>query len=455
VSPGLALVPALLVGLSLGGCRSRLQLSRGDASVVVGTAPQATTVGARALTELEPNGALGRPTVLDLSSADTLEVTGGLADEDDDDRFLVELPPAPEPPPPPLPNADGAVPPAAPPPPVSPRQLALEVTGGDKLATTLTATLVEGRPLGVSAGGPGEIHGLPNLAVTPGTRVLLTLHRTGRAIAAGASSAYKLSLRLGTLGPGDEREPNESASEATPLRPTHTSPEVAGLFGGAKDTDWFAVPLGVVGESTVVTVELEPPSASAGTITVHDGAGVRLASAKGRKGARFLLRHLSPTALATGSPAGAPMFFVSVKGDGPADREHRYLLRVRAEDAPSGEREPNDDAPHATALPEGTLSGFVPAGDVDVYRIPGHKAQPLTVTLASPARSDLVLEGSVAGQARWVKADAGRRGQPETLSLTPAADGDVFVRVTPKRGAETEDEPYRISVETTSVAPSP
>ena len=453
------LTALLASSLSLlgGGCRSRLQLSRGDASVVVTSAPQANTVGARALTELEPNGARGVPTVVALGATpgEPLEITGALGDEDDEDRFSVELGPAETPPPPaPPPASDGA--PAAPlPPPPPPVQLALELVPGDKLTTTLTAATPEGRVLGVATAGPGESSGLPNLAVTPGTRVLVTLHRNGHAVPAGPASSYKLVLRLGPLAPGDEREPNESAAEATPLGPAHTAPEVAGLFGGAKDVDWFSVPIGAAGESTAVSIELEPPAAMAGSLAVHDGGGGKLAAAKGRKGGRVVLRQLSPAALGAGSPAGAPVFFVAVRSESGADREHRYLLRIRSEDAPPGEREPNDDGAHSNPLGDGALLGFAPAGDVDVYRIGGRRGQPLTIALVTPPHADLVLEALPPGESRWVKADAGRRGQPETLSVTPAADGDVLVRVTAKRGAETQDEPYRITAETSSAPSTP
>jgi hypothetical protein len=281
--------------------------------------------------------------------------------------------------------------------------------------------------------------------------VLLTLRRSGRPAPAGPASAYKLVLRLGTLGPGDEREPNESAADATLLAAAHTAPEVAGFFGDARDVDWFVIPVGVVGESSVVLVELEPPVSSAASLTVRDGGGRPLAVAKGHKGGRLVLRQLSPTALAAGSPAGSPSFFVSVRADSGPDREHRYLLRVRAEDAPASEREPNDDATAATPLGDESLAGYAPAGDIDFYRVTGaRKGQQVVLTVTSPARADLVLEALPPGQTRWVKADAGRRGQAETVTMTPAADGDLLIRVTCRKGAETADEPYRIKVETAS-----
>jgi hypothetical protein len=447
-----ALTAALLVGAS--GCKSRVQLSRGDAAVVVTAAPTATPAGARALTELEPNGALGRPTALVFAGTDVLEVTGNLGDDDEEDRFTVDLP-APEAPPPALHVADGAAPPPpAPAPP--PRQLALELAPAEKLGTSLTVSTPEGRALAVAAAGPGEASGVPNLAVLPGARLLLSLRRTGHPVPGGPASAYRLVLRLGTLGPGDEREPNESAAEATPMAPAHTGPEVAGLFGTAKDVDWFVVPVGAVGEATVVSVEVEPPSGSVASVTVHDGGGRRVAGAKGRIGSRVVLRQLSPAALGAGSPAGPPVFFVAVRADNGPDREHRYLLRVRAEDAPASEREPNDDAATATPLVEDSISGYAPAGDVDVYRLTGaHRGQPITLTLVCPPRADLVIEASPPGAEHWSRADAGRRGQPETLIVTPAGDGDVLIRVTPKRAGETEDEPYRIKVQSASGAPAP
>ena len=348
----------------------------------------------------------------------------------------------------PAPAAD-----AAPAPPPAPRSLALTLTPGEQLAVTLSVANAEGRTLGSARAAVGQVHGLPNLAVTPGSPCLVTVRRVGRALPAGPASSYRLLVRLGALGAGDEREPNEAAGEATPLPPAHTGPEAAGFFAGTKDQDWFAIPIGAAAEATVISVELDPPPGITALLTVYDGSAAKVTSVRGRKGERVVLRQLGPAALARGALATAPAFFVAVSSEGGVDLERRYLLRVRAEDAPSSEREPNDDNPRATPLSaEAPLTGFVTAGDVDLYRVAVPGGQPLTLALAPPAKSDLILEALVPGQPRWAKADAGRRGHTETLALGPTPPGDVFVRVTAKRGGETGDEPYRITVGAVSAA---
>ncbi|HEY0708144.1 MAG TPA: hypothetical protein VGG33_15170, partial [Polyangia bacterium] len=111
------------------------------------------------------------------------------------------------------------------------------------------------------------------------------------------------------------------------------------------------------------------------------------------------------------------------------------------------EREPNDDTAHAHPLPDGETTGYLTPGDVDHFRFEGQTGRTVVVTLSPPGRTDVVLETLATGQARWTRVDAQRRGQPETLSLTPPAAGPILVKVGSKGDAQTGDEPYRILLE--------
>jgi hypothetical protein len=101
---------------------------------------------------------------------------------------------------------------------------------------------------------------------------------------------------------------------------------------------------------------------------------------------------------------------------------------------------------------EGVATGHLSAGDVDVFRLDGRKGQPFTITVAPPKRADLILEVLPPGDARWMRADTAKRGGNESLALTPAADGPIYVRISGKRDLDSEEESYRMMVDP-NVAP--
>jgi hypothetical protein len=293
---------------------------------------------------------------------------------------------------------------------------------------------------------------VPNLAVAPAQRLVVVIRRQGKP-ADPAGAPYTLTGQLSELGAADEREPNGSAAQATPTRPAHTAPEVAGLLGARDDVDWFRIPVGEASEGTAIGVTIEPPTDVAVGLAVHNQAGTRIQGARGRKGRPVSLRQLAPSIVASGGVAAGgaagqpPAFFLEVRSEGGEDRQHRYLLRVWSEESPNGEREPNDDTAHAFALPDGETNGFLMPGDVDHFRFEGQTGQNVVVTLSPASRNDLILEALAPGQPRWTRVDAQRRGQPESLSLTPGAAGPILVKVSGKGDMSTADEPYRILLE--------
>jgi hypothetical protein len=438
--------------------RSRPVLARGDAAVVLLAPPMPVPAGVSTVDEREPTAPGESPMTLALAAGPGLAVMGTLAEglpPDDEDLYILEVPGGPPVIDTLVPASDGGSPGDAGAP--ASRALAVEVTPSAGLATMLELRDQGGALLGSSAAAAGERHGLPNLAVRPGGRYQIAVRRNRpRKPAAAAptairpTGAYALILRETALGAGDEREPNDSLDSATALGPAHASPEVAGYFGTSKDRDHYRVPVGEASEFTTLSVFLTPPSALAGTLTVFDRAGVKVQSARGRPGERVVLRSLAPAALSPpGGPQGeGPFFFVGVQAEGGADLQHRYVLGVRSEPSPGGEREPNDQPVRATPAQPGGINGFLGPGDVDIFRfevVPGNE---LWLELTPPRRVDVVLEVLLPGAPRPQRSDAARRGQSESLRAVPTAAGAALIRVQGKRATDYDaEEPYTLTVE--------
>jgi hypothetical protein len=439
----------VLAGLALAGCKpSHQSLSRGDAAAVVLARPQqAASPGVTTLDEKEPNDPLAGPNYVPFTSG-ALVMRGTLTGVDED-TFDLQIPGAV-----PAAGGDAASAPADGGVPRITHRLAIDVTPGDGLASELAVRAESGALLAsCRPRGPGQRYGLPNLGVFAGERLVVQLTAAnGRPKT--SELPYTLGLRLLPLEGGEEREPNNAAAQATPLPPAHAAPEAAGYLGTSKDEDWFRVPLGAVAEGTVLAVELDPPGELAASLTVLDASERKVATASARRGQRVTLRNLAASALAR--PAGArsadggavePFFYAVVRAEGAGfDLEHRYLLRVRA-DAGSDvdEREPNDDPTRAGSLVAGAATGYLPPGDVDVFRVDAPAGAMVTADVVPPQRLDVVLELLARADGPWLRADAGRRGVPEHLEAV-AAGGQVLVRISPKKGDGVADDSYRLNV---------
>src|SRR5207253_10904173 len=117
-----------------------------------------------------------------------------------------------------------------------------------------------------------------------------------------------------------------------------------------------------VAEGSVLSADLEPVPGVAASLIVTDSVERKLTEARGRKDERVAVRNVR-------LPPGEPHVFLVVRADTGRNLDVRYNLRARA-DAPKagGELEPNDDAQHANPIADGTVTGFLGRGDVDVYR---------------------------------------------------------------------------------------
>ena len=323
--PGALVLVALLLAAASGAAacrRSRPILSRGDAAVVLLTPPVPIPPGLQAVPEREPASASEGPMPLVLAGTPGLAVVGALNEggpaPDDEDLFALEMPGGS------LPQAeqpagtdagtrsDGGL--------AASRVLTVEVTPAATLATILEVRDAAGVVLGQSSGAAGQRHGLPNVAVQPGGRYLLTVRRdrarktTPPPAATQPSGSYALVVRETSLGAGDEREPNDSPESATSFGPAHVSPEMAGYLGTPSDRDFYRIPVGEASEATVISIFLSPPSSLGASLTVFDRSGVKLQSARGPR-------------RRTGGPPGPG----GVRPEpGPGGRRTRLLLRRRA-----------------------------------------------------------------------------------------------------------------------------
>ncbi len=455
-SPRVLLLLALLP-LAAAGCRrSRPVLSRGDASVVLLAPPVPLPPGLTPVTEREPSAPGEGPMLLALAGTPGLAVVGTLAPgpgqpADGEDLYALEIPggtPAPD-----GGSAGDARPPDAAPAP-SNRALSIELTPAEGLATVLQMRTAAGVVLGTSTGAAGAHHGLPNISVRPGERYLISVRldrgrKNAPAPPPPQPATYVLAVRETSLGAGDEREPNDTPDTATALGPAHAAPEMAGYFGTGSDRDYYRVPIGELSEATLVSVFLTPPSSVTASLTVFDRAGARLQSVRGHPGERLVLRNLSPAALSPPAADGAPgFFFIAAETAGVADLEHRYVLGVRSEPSPEGEREPNDQPVRATPVSPGISSGYLGAGDVDFFRCDLAAGAEIAVQVVPSRKVDVVVELLLPGAARPQRSDASKRGQGEKLTARADAAGSALIRVQGRRpGDYDNDEPYSLTVE--------
>jgi hypothetical protein len=437
-------VAAALAGA---GCHRSAMPPRPDgAAVVVASGAPVPDSDLKLADEAEPNDTTATAGRIPIALGAPAGVAGALrapaGGKRDVDVYRVDIA-APDggaaaPAPAPATTADGGA--AAAPAPLR-RSLRADLRPEAALGATLEALDDAGKVL-VSAGGaaPGEAVAIPNLAVTPGTYYLRV--RGGAADAAAGS--YRLVVRLAPMDLGGEIEPNGVAALATELAP---GAEAAGYLGWRRDQDWYRLPTAGLPEGSVLSVDLDPiPNVSA-SLLLYDAVERKLVEAHGRKESRVVLRSVR-------IPPGDAQVFVLVRADAGANADDRYDLRTRAELPKSGgESEPNDDPAHAQTIGDGTLSGYLARGDVDVFRYTAAGPTELDVEAAPPERVDIKLEILSDDGAPLAHADTGRRREAERIPNFYVAGGNVLIRLSMGRGDGNPDEPYRLSV--SSRAPEP
>ncbi len=453
---------------ALSGCRRSRLPPRPDGAAVV-LAPETTTEPGLTLSdEVEPNDLLANAQALAPTSTSAVGIAGHLvsppgAKAKDVDLFRIVVPP----PAVVTAEADGA---AAP-----PRQrLAIDVRPDPSLAISIDAMDDQGRVLIASVGTtPGEMEGIANLAVIPGTyfvRVKPALASTatgsgpagtgkprrdpgvagvgnangtggvaGIGVGAGTvgslgTAAYRLTVRLLAFDPGDEIEPNGKGSLAGDVVP---GGDVSGYLGWRRDEDWFRLPVSGLPEGSVLSVDLDPPDGVAASVSILDSVEHKMIEQRGRKGDRVAIRNIR-------LPSSEPSMFVVVRAESGRNLDARYNLRLRSEEAKAdAELEPNDTPAHAVPIGDGNFLGYLGPGDVDVYRYNAAMPVELDFEVTPPERVDLKIE--VIGEDGTVitKIDAGKRREAERLANLYVA-ASVLVRLSAGKGDGNLDEQYKI-----------
>lgn len=339
------------------------------------------------------------------------------------------------------------------------RRLSLQLTADPGAGVTLQLLDDELKVMETVSGDNGEMVGMPNMAVAPGRLYYMRVKaglRAGKSAVPPPSCNYKLSVQLGDFDVADEREPNDSMDSANPVLMTGMA-ELAGFHGWQRDQDFYRVPSPDVASALDVTLDgVEGVTAG---LQVLSGTGVKLATARGRKGEKVALHNvrIAPGAVDAGvalSPSSS--FFVVVRAEAGQNPTQRYVLHLSLgalrQDA---EVEPNDTPATASPARDGTVTGFLPAGDVDYFLYGSDSREPreLTVEVAFPAHVRGKVELSRPAKAELVvSAETKKSHQQIELSKIATLGEPLLLRIAPAKGEGNANEPYslRISSEPTA-----
>lgn len=456
------------VGLCACNPRKPLPVSKdmGPAVQVVDAAPRPyagtpATKAAPPLAETEPNDDREHAQRIDpqkVIQGSLLPPTTSGAGKGDDDYFLWPAQPAAQ-------------------------TLRIEASGAPELSLevlTETATLAV-----IDERGAGEGERLAGLSIRAGQSVWIRVRGRAKAEAATTSALgeYQLAVTATPASPDSEAEPNDTATDATPI----LGNDASGALSFRRDEDYFVLPLPTLPgrkvtafpnaeglrEPAILRVELTSPSIQPAlrvllepTIEPGRDGGVAaprllvdVSAGKGKEELR--LRNLT-------LPAGTGRVFIGVRGLAFAKPpgESRYHLRALVETPLEGaETEPNDSCAASASpltLASGTadIAGFLWPGDVDCYRVTGAAAQETTyeAKLSLPGGDcSAVLEWvsadgkpvgtkSVGKPSQSAKAADGKNTDGKNTELTITTGGDFFLRVLSRDRRSCFEAPYRLGV---------
>lgn len=430
------------------GCtRTRLPPKPDGAAVVVAPIEPATEVGFTMVDEVEPNDLLANAQPLAPTAEAGAGVVGHLVSAPgskakDVDLFRVTIPP----PAVVVAGPDGAVPPPL-------QQLRIEAHPDPGLVLAVDVVDDQGRVAISSAGStPGEVQGIPNLAVTTGpvfVRVRPGFVAGGGGTTAagsvparvdggapGSGGGYRLTVRIVQVGPGDETEPN---GKSTLANDANLEGDVAGYLGWRHDEDWFRIPTAGLAEGGVLSADLDGIEGVAAALAVYDSVQHKMIEQHGRKGDRVALRNVR-------LPSSDPNVFVVVSADSGHNLDARYTLHLRSEEAKADvEIEPNDDPAHAVPIVDGTVTGTLGPGDADVFRYSAAVPTELNVEVQPPPHIDVRIEVLREDGTPIMKVDAAKRGAAERLPNL-FVPGTVLLRLQAQKGAGNLDDPYHLNV---------
>ena len=266
--------------------------------------------------------------------------------------------------------------------------MALEISSGGGTALSLQLLDDSLKSIETISVEPGDVSGMPNMAALPGRTYYFRVKAAGKPGKAqeppATGSPYKLTVQLGDFELSEEREPNDGLETAQPLGLTGTA-DFAGLFGWQHDQDFYRIPAPEV--ASALDIELDAVEGVAAGLQVLDGGGARIAAGKGRRGERLALHNVTIPAAVADAGANVRSLYVVVRGEAGHNRTQRYVLHLTLGALKqNAEIEPNDNPTNATEVRDGTISGFLPVGDVDYFRYVGDGQREVSVEVACPSR---------------------------------------------------------------------
>ncbi len=449
---------ALLVGLAGPSCHRAPHLMRGDAAAVVVVQRPRDAGGPPPVAEREPNNTPAQAQPLTWAGTPPATAVKGTIDRTgagrvaDVDVFKIVVPGQHT-----VVSSDaGHAADAL----IEAKRLSVVINPEAGLALAVELLDDTERVVKTVAGGPGEMVGLPNMAVSPGCTYYVRAKGAptskGRgSVDAGAlgGGSYHMALLLLDFEFADEREPNDRPESAGEMFWQGRSALVAGLFGWHRDEDWYRLPIDAIEPGWVLNLDLEGVEGVAAGLAVNDSAGRKIVVVRGRKGERLTLHNLVLPHVAGDagvSAVGGRWWYLVVRAEGGLDRERRYVLHAEAAlpDARGGfETEPNDDADHASSLADGTTTGYLPVGDVDVFRYLAGEPRALDIDVSPPSRVRVRLEVLRArgGQVLAEAVAAKGRNTVSIVGLSCPAE-PILIRLSQGKHDGNASEPYALRV---------
>ena len=454
---GLAVLALLLAGTS---CRRPRFPPRGDAAAVVVVVPRKDAAGPPKVIEQEPNDSPEQAQILAINAEwpvvsleGSLSAPGEAKGKDVDVfKFLVpgsRLEPAPAPP-----SADSGR--TSDDPRALARRLSLDIAaeGGAGLSVQILDEAL--KSMAVISVESGETAGMPNIAVSPGRIYYFRIKPVVAKAAKSAKAArpedvplpacnYKLTVQIGDFEIADEREPNDTRETANPVAVVGTA-ELAGYHGWHHDQDFYRIASPEV--LSGMDVDLDAVEGVAASLQVLDGSGGRLAFGKGRKGERLALRNVTVRAATADSDVASRNVYVMVRGESGYNRHQRYVLRITlAAPRLDAEVEPNDSPESATPVKDGTISGFLPVGDVDYFRYEGEGQRDVNFEVAFPARVRGKLGAFRPGNSQPIgAAEAEKARQTVVLPGIATLGQPVVLRVSQGKADGNANDPYTLNI---------
>ncbi len=448
--------PLLLSAMVLctGSCRHRHFASRGDAAAVVVVVPRNDAAGPPRVLEQEPNDSPEQAQLLALNPdwpvltvEGTLSAPGqGKGKDVDIFKLLVPqhrtdplAPTAPD-----SAQSDDAR--------LVARKLSCEIAASAGPGVVLQLLDDDLKSLETISADSGEVAGMPNMAALPGRTYYFrvkALAKTGKgADSTPTGSSYKLTIQLGNFEVAEEREPDDALDSAQPVDMTGAA-DYAGFFGWRHDQDFYRIPAPEV--ASALDIELDAVGGVTAGLQVLDGGGARIASAKGRRGERLALHNVTVPAAAADAGAAARFLYVVVQAESGHNLAQRYILHLTMGMLKQDQEiEPNDSPTRATAVHDGTITGFLPVGDVDYFRYTGNGQREVSITVSYPARVRGKVEILRASDGQVLAEAAAKKSRQTVVLANIASLGEpLLVRLSQDKGDGNPNEPYSLRIDST------